>query len=136
MESKIPKYCIGEIKPYQKGENIFELFRKVAERVPNQIAVIAEDTEYTYAQVFEMAENAAAYFHSKGVQAGDRIALTGYRTVYTIAAIYGLIKLGAAYIPLENDYPTKRVTYILQDSGTDKLIVTSQDFEQEFDEIN
>ena len=72
MESKIPKYCIGEIKPYQKGENIFELFRKVAERVPNQIAVIAEDTEYTYAQVFEMAENAAAYFHSKGVQAGDR----------------------------------------------------------------
>lgn len=135
MESKIPKYCIGEIKPYQKGENIFELFRKVAERVPNQIAVIAEDTEYTYAQVFEMAENAAAYFHSKGVQAGDRIALTGYRTVYTIAAIYGLIKLGAAYIPLENDYPTKRVTYILQDSGTDKLIVTSQDFEQEFDGV-
>ena len=125
---KVPEYCLGKISPYHKGENIYDLFVRMAEKFPDNTAVIAEGTEYSYSRMKKLIDDTASYLYNCGIRAGDRAALTGSRRVYTIAAIYALLKIGAAYVPLEDNYPQKRVEYILSDCGADKLIITDPHF--------
>lgn len=97
--------------------------------------MIAEGTEYSYAEIKKLIDKTSAYLYKRGIRAGDRAALTGSRNVYTVVAIYALLKLGAAYVPLEDNYPKKRVEYILCNCGANRLIVTDPDIELAYDDI-
>lgn len=134
-EKRIPEYCVGKKAFYHKGEYIYDLFAEMASKYPENTAVIAEGTEYSYAEIKKLIDNTSAYLYKCGIRAGDRVAVTGIRNIYTVVSIYALIKLGAAYVPLEDNYPKKRVEYILDDCGANKLILTNTDFEFVPDDI-
>jgi amino acid adenylation domain-containing protein len=71
------------------------------------------------------ANQFAHFLTAKGVQSGDYIAVSYPRSPELVYAILGIIQCGAAYLPLDHEYPAKRVEYMMEDSAA-KFLVTSR----------
>ncbi|MCU0286097.1 MAG: amino acid adenylation domain-containing protein, partial [Acidobacteria bacterium] len=57
---------------------------------------------------------------------GGQVGLLIAHGVDMIAAILGVLKSGSVYVPLSPDYPTNRVSYILEDSESRLLLTDSR----------
>ncbi len=43
-----------------------------------------------------------------------------------IIGMFGILKTGSAYVPLNTDYPAKRLNYIVNDSAISYVVYTNQ----------
>ncbi len=103
------------------------LFMRQAEKTPGNIAVVDEAGHYTYAQLNNLSGAFASLLVDKEVGQGGRspfvCIMLGYQKEFIVAAV-GIEKAGCAYVPLDYDYPTDRLLYMLEDSES-QLLVTS-----------
>lgn len=105
--------------------SLSELLSKQAEKTPNNIAIEYNDTKITYQELHVKVNQFAHYLEAQGVQSGDYIAVSYPRSPELVYAILAIIQCGAAYLPLDHEYPTKRIEYMLEDSEA-KFLVTSK----------
>jgi len=102
-----------------------ELLSKQGENTPNNIALEYNGTKITYQELHIKVNQFAHYLEAQGVQSGDYIAVSYPRSPELVYAILAIIQCGAAYLPLDHEYPTKRIEYMLEDSEA-KFLVTSK----------
>ncbi|WP_281337148.1 non-ribosomal peptide synthetase [Flavobacterium eburneipallidum] len=102
-----------------------EILSQQAEKTPNNIAIEYIGTKITYQELHIKVNQFAHYLTAQGVQSGDYIAVSYPRSPELVYAILAIIQCGAAYLPLDHEYPIKRVEYMIQDSEA-KFLVTSQ----------
>src|SRR6185503_9464163 len=55
----------------------------------------------------------------------SRVALLMERSVEAVVSLLGVLKSGAAYVPLDAEYPTERLRFMLADSGA-KILLTQR----------
>ncbi|OJZ80854.1 hypothetical protein ASPFODRAFT_107916, partial [Aspergillus luchuensis CBS 106.47] len=102
-----------------------ELFEKVAERYPNNIAVIYGDTQLAYGTLNRLANQLARILvEERGVGRGDVVGVALDRSIDLIVAVLAVVKAGAAYVPIDPAFPADRVTHMVNDAGP-KLVVVS-----------
>lgn len=101
-------------------------FLETAARQPEAVAVVDEANELTYAQLLRYARGLAVLLDEQGVAPGDPVAVTGQRGAAVVATMLGAGLLGAAYVPLDPEYPRRRLEYMLQDSGAKVLLHNGQ----------
>lgn len=106
---------------------LHQLFENQAKNHPNVTAVVDETQSLNYAQLNHAANQWARILQQRGVTRGDRVALCLERSTSVIVAILATLKAGAAYIPLDSDYPSQRLHFMLQDAQV-KLLITQQKF--------
>jgi long-chain acyl-CoA synthetase len=63
-----------------------------------RVALVFEDTEYTYAQLGALADGLAATLAERGVGAGDRVALMSSNRPEWVVAVQAIWRLGAAVV--------------------------------------
>jgi len=73
-------------------------------------------------QVEKTPENIAIVFDSFAVKSGDRIGVKLEKSYASIVVILGILKLGASYVPIDVNYPAKRIAFIEKHSDC-KLLV-------------
>ncbi|WP_269902633.1 non-ribosomal peptide synthetase [Paracoccus onubensis] len=95
---------------------------------PDRTALIAEDTEMSFAALAGHSNQLARLLVGRGVGPGDLVGLALPRGTELIVALLAVVKAGAAYVPLDPDYPTERLVAIIDDSAP-KLIVTAMEVE-------
>ena len=105
--------------------SLSELLSKQAEISPNNIALEYNNTKISYHDLHIRANQFAHFLTAQGVQSGDYIAVSYPRSPELVYAILGIIQCGAAYLPLDHEYPAKRIEYMLEDSKA-KFLVTSK----------
>lgn len=98
---------------------------------PQEIAVVenhydGRKREISYYQLNERANRFARMLREKGVDRGSVVALLLEPSLEMITALLGIIKAGAAYLPIDRDYPQKRIMAILQENQV-KFLVTRRD---------
>src|SRR3954469_12248787 len=54
---------------------------------------------------------------ARGIDTGAHVGILMHRSLDLPVAILGVLKAGAAYVPLDPDYPSERLAYILDDAG-------------------
>lgn len=101
------------------------LLSKQAEFSPNNIALEYKNTQITYRDLHIKVNQFAHYLNAQGVQSGDYIAVSFPRSPELVYAILAIIQCGAAYLPLDHEYPIKRVEYMMSDSKA-KFLLTSE----------
>jgi len=69
-------------------------FHEVARRVPDQVAVVAEEGALTYAQLDEASDRLALGFAREGMEVGQRVVVQVTNRLHSVVAWYGMLKAG------------------------------------------
>lgn len=101
---------------------IHQLFEAWVEQTPDAIAVIDGEKSLTYEQLNQKANQLAYYLQNLGVKNEDLVGICIERSVLMIIGLLGILKAGAAYIPLDPNYPSERLAYMLEDSAVSVLL--------------
>ncbi len=102
--------------------DIVTLFRRQAEKTPDNIAVVYLDRSYTYREVDRITENIASFLKSKGVGKNQAVSVIIPRCEYMPIAALGILKSGAGYEPLDPSYPSERLEFMIKDADAKYLI--------------
>ncbi len=106
------------------GGTVVELFQAQAARTPHAPAVIAEDTQVTYAGLNARANRLASYLVSLGAGPERLVAVAMPRSADMIMAVLAVLKAGAAYVPVDPAYPADRIAFMLGDAGPVAVLTT------------
>ena len=102
--------------------DIVTLFRRQAEKTPDNTAVVYLDHIYTYKEVDRITENIAAFLRSRGVGKNQAVSVMIPRCEYMPIAALGIHKAGAGYQPLDPSYPSERLEFMIEDADAKYLI--------------
>jgi amino acid adenylation domain-containing protein len=105
--------------------SVSELLSLQAAKSPNNIALEYKNHKISYSEVHTKANQFAHYLTAQGVQSGDYIAVSFPRSPELVYAILAIIQCGAAYLPLDHEYPSKRVEFMMEDSKA-KFLLTGK----------
>lgn len=103
--------------PYSLDRPVHELFEEQARRTPDAVAVEHEAHVISYADLNARANQLARYLRQRGSGANQLVAICMERGIEMIVAVLGILKSGAAYVPLDPNYPTERLTQMLDDAA-------------------
>jgi len=106
------------------GKCIHELFEEQVEKNPQAVAVVYEKQYLTYGELNERANQLAHYLIGRGIGPEDLVGICIERSLEMILAILGILKAGAAYLPLDPQYPTERLAFIVEDAGPACVLAT------------
>ncbi|MCX4771936.1 amino acid adenylation domain-containing protein [Streptomyces sp. NBC_01260] len=104
------------------GTTVPELFTSWVARTPDAVAVAAEDTQLSYAELDERANRLAQHLVKLGVGPESVAAVVMERGVDLVVALLAVWKAGAAYLPIDPSYPPERIRFMLDDSRAEVLL--------------
>ncbi len=110
---------------YPHDKCIHQLVAEQADRTPEAIAVAFEDQAITYKALNERANQLAHYLQKAGVQPDGLVGICVERSLEMVVGLIGILKAGAAYVPIDPNFPSDRVDYML-DNAQVKLLLTQQ----------
>ncbi|WP_281322336.1 non-ribosomal peptide synthetase [Flavobacterium aestivum] len=124
-EAAILKISQGETKQYESG-SILDLFRKQVSKTPESKCLTYQGESLSYGQVEELSNQLADQLaNDYQVKSGDIVGLMTNRGFDMIISMLGVLKTGAAYVPIDKEYPVARQNYLIEDSGLNVLIISS-----------
>ena len=124
-DSKKLKHFNTTYKKLDSVKTIFEEIENVAKNYPERIAVVLDNTQLTYEILNKKSNQLAHYLVKYGVDLETPVAIClpiGFDLIITILAI---LKAGGVYVPIDPEYLSDRVEFILQDCCTPICITTS-----------
>ncbi|MGH3931836.1 MAG: non-ribosomal peptide synthetase, partial [Pseudonocardiaceae bacterium] len=101
------------------------LFETQVAATPEAAAVVFKDATLTYSQLNIEANQLAHALIARGVGPEQIVALALPRSADMIVAILAVLKAGAAYLPLDPDYPTDRLAFMLHDARAVCLVTAT-----------
>ena len=101
---------------YPTDSCLHHLFEAQVERTPDAIAVVFEDQQLTYRELNARANQLAHYLRKRGIKPESLVGICMERSLEMVIAIYGTLKAGAAYVPIDPDYPSDRIAFMLEDA--------------------
>jgi amino acid adenylation domain-containing protein len=107
---------------YPQAQCIHQLFEAQVERTPDAVAVVFENQQLTYTELNNRANQLAHYLQTLGVGPEVLVGIAVERSLEMIVGLLGILKAGGASLPLDPDYPTERLQFMLEDSQVPFLI--------------
>ena len=107
---------------YAKDQCIHQLFEAQVRKNPDNIALVYEDKQLTYAELDKRANQVAHYLIKQGIKPDSLVVLSLYRSLEMVIGILAILKAGGVYVPLDPDYPQARLDYILEDCKAQVLL--------------
>ncbi|MFD7136156.1 amino acid adenylation domain-containing protein [Streptomyces sp. NPDC059894] len=92
-----------------------ELLRRQATRTPGRTAVEGQGRSLSYGELEAAAGQLAARLVRRGAGPERYVAVVLPRSPELVVALYAVLKSGAAYVPMDPDYPSDRILYMLDD---------------------
>lgn len=104
------------------------LFEAQAARTPDAIAVTCGSRTVSYRELDEQASRLACYLLSRGVGPEQVVGIALSRSEKVIISLLAVLKAGAAYLPIDADYPSDRITFMLRDARPALLLTDAVTF--------
>jgi aspartate racemase len=120
-------------RDYPKDQCVHQLFEEQVGRTPDTTAVLFEDQQLTYRELNRRANQLAHHLLRLGVGPDALVGICIERSPDMVAGLLGILKAGGAYVPLDPQYPSGRLSLMLQDSGL-KVLVTQEPLREKFSE--
>jgi amino acid adenylation domain-containing protein len=111
-------------KIYQNNICLHHLIEKQVDKTPNSIAIIFNDQSLTYKELNKRANFVADRLIKRGIKEEDLVGVLFELSLESVIAILGVLKAGAVYVPLDTNYPVKRLQ-LLVDDAKPKLLITN-----------
>src|SRR5690606_25052510 len=99
-----------------------ELVADSVRRFGDAIAVEDAGTRLTYAELADRADRLAGHLRRHGVGPGQRVGICMERSADLVVGLLGIVRAGAAYVPLDPEYPARRLAWMVADAGVEVLL--------------
>lgn len=99
-----------------------QLIAHWAKTQPKKLAVDDGLTTFSYAELYQRANNYAQQLIDQGVQPHDCVLLTLPKSSEAIAAILGTLMCGACYVPVDVKAPKERLMAMIEDAAVSVCI--------------
>jgi amino acid adenylation domain-containing protein len=108
--------------PLPDASSVLDLIEAQVKRTPNRVAVQDDRSSLTYAELDQRANHVAHKLQQLGVKKEDCVGVCVERGTRLVVALLGVWKAQAAYVPLDPDYPSARLSFVLEDAKIGVLI--------------
>jgi amino acid adenylation domain-containing protein len=105
---------------------LHHLVDEVAQRYPEQIAVVHGNQSLTYQQLVTQA-NALALSILRQDATSPFIGISTTRDLSMIVGVLAILKAGKAYLPIDPAYPVARLKQIVESAGIQTVLTTDGD---------
>nr|WP_309245960.1 amino acid adenylation domain-containing protein [Verrucosispora sioxanthis] len=105
---------------------VAELFESVVARSGDHVAVIFGDRLVSYAELDARANRLARVLVERGVGPDTTVAVAMPKCDELMVVLLAVLKAGGAYLPLDPQYPAKRLAYMVQDARPTLLVRMAQ----------
>ncbi|KAF8466151.1 polyketide synthase [Kalaharituber pfeilii] len=113
-------------KNFWDGQSVIDKIMEQAELTPNATAIVTSSGETaTYAELANKASRLGHKLREMGVKQGNQVGLLSRPGVEAIASMIGILANGAGYVPLDPDFAVDRLAFMIEDSGTEIVVVGS-----------
>lgn len=112
----------NSLKGQYANRTISELFEDQVTKNPDSIALQIDDRKLTFGDLNRQSNRLARHLRSLGVTTESTVGVYLGRSFEQIVAILAILKAGGTYVPLDPEYPSQRIHYMLRDSGATILI--------------
>src|SRR5882724_11474602 len=92
-------------------------------RHPTKTAVACQEKSLSYSELNARANQLARHLRALGVGRDSVVGICIDRSLEMAVAILGILKAGGAYLPLDPEYPTERLVFMIEDTRP-ALVVT------------
>ncbi|MEO1049770.1 MAG: amino acid adenylation domain-containing protein [Bacteroidota bacterium] len=100
-----------------------ELFEEHVQNNPDQLALVFQEKQLTYAELNEKVNQLAHHLREEfKIGPGQFVGVMVDKSEMMVIGILGVLKAGAAYIPLDPKLPSDRIDYILEDTKIATLL--------------
>ncbi|MDZ8224979.1 non-ribosomal peptide synthetase [Nostoc sp. ChiVER01] len=107
---------------YPQDKCIHQLFEKVAQQNPDEIALVFGDDKLSYKELNIRSNQLAHYLKKLGVKTEVLVGLCVERSLDMVIGMLGILKAGGAYVPLDPSYPSERLNFMLEDAKVSVLL--------------
>src|ERR1700688_2519076 len=104
---------------------VHDLVQLQASATPDAVALGSGDRHLTYRELNARANQLAHCLRSLGIGPDVPVGLCMERSLELPIAALGILKAGGAYVPLDPTYPSRRLSMLLEDSGS-PVVVTQR----------
>jgi len=101
---------------------IHEYLRLSAGRFPEKVAIISGKERWTYGLINQNSDRLANALEGMGVKRHDRVVVFLDNSPESVISLYGILKAGGTFVILNGSMKSKKLGYILRDSGATALI--------------
>ncbi|MGP3972347.1 amino acid adenylation domain-containing protein, partial [Streptomyces sp. 6N223] len=91
------------------------LFEDRAREHPDAPAVTDDRHTWSYGELNARANRVAHWLIGLGIGPERVVGVAMPRCAEQVAVVLGIVKAGAAYLPIDPDYPTERISYLVTD---------------------
>ncbi|MHB8065180.1 MAG: amino acid adenylation domain-containing protein, partial [Ruminiclostridium sp.] len=106
----------------KKFKNILEKIDDHVLNNPNGIAIIQGGEKVTYKELKNMVNGFIEVLKANGVKRQEKVGVYAPKSIELIIGILALWELGAVYVPLDTQFPKKRLEYIVNDLNIKKVL--------------
>lgn len=109
-----------------RSQTLGDILRRTAQRLPNKIAVICGQTQWSYAQFDTLVTRLAVGLVAMGIQSGDHVAMLARNSHGFAAMRFALARMGAVLVPINFMLKADEVAYILRHAQAKVLVTDSE----------
>ncbi|HEX7721553.1 MAG TPA: amino acid adenylation domain-containing protein [Pyrinomonadaceae bacterium] len=106
----------GEQFPHFTETSFPRLFEHQVSIRPDATAIVCENQQLTFRELNARANQLAGHLQTLGISRESIVGICIDRSVEMAVAIIATLKAGAAYLPLDPEYPTERLAFMLEDA--------------------
>jgi len=108
-----PDVAAGRGRP----TGLAELVERAAADRPGALAVIDEQTRWSWAELASTVSQLASALLGSGLRAGDRVAIQAPTSAQFVAVYLAALRAGLVLVPVNPAYTVPELDHILADSG-------------------
>ena len=102
-----------------------DLIASIIDSCRDKQAILGDDTTITYEDLDQRSNRLARYLIQQGVRADLVVAIGLSRSVEMVVAVLSVLKAGGVCLPLDPNYPSHRLHFMLKDSGAALILTQS-----------
>ena len=120
-------------KTFPLSQTLSALVEDQVSRTPDKVAITTLEDQYTYRQVNGAANSLALDLRAEGIGPGSFVPLLMHSSAPLLIAQLAVMKTGAAFVPIDPDWPQKRINVILGNFGPNPVVVCLPDEQLKYD---
>lgn len=107
--------------PYPES-TIHQLFQQRAALHPDSLALEADGNQISFGTLNALSNRLARYLRKNGVATETPVGICVDRSINAAVGLLAILKAGGAFLPLDPEYPTQRLEYMMKDSQAPVLL--------------